>query len=111
MTKKTFIISLGGSLIVPPKGIDYKFLKNFRKIILKYIKNNYTFFIISGGGMTCRNYIQSAKKIIKVTDNDCDWLGIHATRLNAHLLRTIFRKESYHEIIKNPTIHFPIDKK
>jgi len=111
MNKKTFIISLGGSLIVPPKGIDYQFLKKFRKLILKYTQKNYKFFIISGGGMTCRNYIQGAKKIVKVTDNDCDWLGIHATRLNAHLLRTIFRKEAYHEIIKNPTIHFPTDKK
>ena len=111
MTKKTFIISLGGSLIVPPKGIDYKFLKNFKKLILKYTKKNYKFFIISGGGITARNYIKGAENITDVTDNDRDWLGIHATRLNAHLLRTIFRKESYHEIIKNPTIHFPIDKK
>ena len=27
----------------------------------------------------------------RVTDEDKDWIGIHATRLNAHLLRTIFR--------------------
>ena len=26
-----------------------------------------------------------------MTDEDKDWIGIHATRLNAHLLRTIFR--------------------
>jgi uridylate kinase len=32
-----------------------------------------------------------------------DWLGIHSTRLNAHLLRTLFIEEAQPKIVKNPT--------
>lgn len=109
--EKTFIISVGGSLIAPPGGIDYAFLKNFKTLILSEIKKGKKFFLISGGGTTARNYIEAADKIMKVTDDDRDWLGIHSTRLNAHLLRTIFRDIAHPEIIKNPTIHMPTNKK
>lgn len=104
--QKTFIIALGGSLIVPPQGIDYQFLKKFRSLILNQVKKGNKFFLVAGGGITARNYIQAADKVLKINDNDKDWLGIHSTRLNAHLLRTIFRKTAHPEIIKNPTIHF-----
>lgn len=109
-TNKQIIISVGGSLIVPPTGIDWRFLKKFRRLILEQTKKGWRFFLVAGGGATARNYIDAADKIIKVTDNDRDWLGIHSTRLNAHLLRTIFRRQAYPEIIKNPTIHFPSNK-
>jgi len=110
--KKTYIISLGGSLIVPEIGIiDWKLLKAFRALILERIKKGEKFFIISGGGSTARNYINAADKINKISDNDRDWLGIHSTRLNAHLLRTIFRDVAQTNIIKNPTYKLPIKKK
>lgn len=110
--KNTYIISLGGSLIVPEVGkIDWRFLKDFRKLILSRIKKGEKFFIIAGGGSTARNYINAADKISKISDNDRDWLGIHSTRLNAHLLRTIFRDVAQANIIKNPTYRLPIKKK
>jgi len=109
--EKTFIISLGGSLIAPSGGIDYAFLKKFKSLIFSQIKLGKKFFLIAGGGATARNYIEAANKVVKITNDDCDWLGIHATRLNAHLLRTIFRKVAHPEIIKNPTIHMPTNKK
>lgn len=99
--KKTIIISLGGSLIVPDE-IDWKFVKNFKKIIEKYIKKKYKFIIITGGGKTARKYIEAAGKIDSITNEDKDWIGIHATRMNAHFLRTIFRKHSFPIINKNP---------
>lgn len=103
--KQTYIISLGGSLIVPPTGIDWQFLKKFRSLILSQIKKNRRFYIVAGGGATCRNYNEAASKIVRVSPNDLDWLGIHSSRLNAHLLRTIFSKIAHPEIIRNPTIH------
>jgi len=103
--KGTYVISLGGSLIAPPGGIDWKFLKDFRKLIISETKKGNRFFIIAGGGITCRNYIAAADKVVKVSDEDRDWLGIHSTRLNAHLLRTIFHDIAHPEIIKNPTFH------
>lgn len=100
-TKKTIIISLGGSLIVPEE-IDWKFVKNFKKVIEKYIRKKYKFIIITGGGKTARKYIEAASKADRITDEDKDWLGIHATRMNAHFIRTIFRKHSHPRINKNP---------
>lgn len=109
--KKSVVISLGGSLIVPAGGIDWKFLKSFRKLILEQIKKNKRIFLIAGGGDTCRKYNQAAQKVIKINPEDLDWLGIHSSRLNAHLIRTIFRDVAHPEIIKNPTIHLPIKEK
>ncbi|MCK5416368.1 UMP kinase [Candidatus Parcubacteria bacterium] len=108
---KTFIISLGGSLIVTNKGINCSYLKNFKKLILSQLKKGNKFFIIAGGGITARNYIVAADKITNVTDDDRDWLGIHSTRLNAHLIKMIFKKEAHREIIKNPTYQMSTNKK
>jgi uridylate kinase len=99
--KNFFIISLGGSLVVP-NNIDIKFIKQFKNIIEEKIKENKKFIIIVGGGKIARNYQDAAKSLIKVSNEDLDWLGIHATRINAHLLLTIFRKYAYYRIIKNP---------
>lgn len=99
--KKTVIISLGGSLIVPNE-IDWKFVKNLKKVIEKYIRKKYRFIIITGGGKTARKYIEAAAKMENITDEDKDWIGIHATRMNAHFIRTVFRKYAHPRINKNP---------
>ena len=100
---KTIIISLGGSIISPSPGkVNVRFLKKFRKLILKYLKTGCRFIIVAGGGKVCRIYQKAAAKITKVPSDDMDWLGIHATRLNAHLLRTIFRKEVCPVVLDNP---------
>ncbi len=57
---------------------------------------------MAGGGNICREYQKAAFKITKLTDEDKDWLGIHATRLNAHLLRTIFKKQAYPVVLDSP---------
>lgn len=95
------VISLGGSLIVP-RHIDWQFLKKFRQLIITEIKKGNRFAIITGGGYTTREYIQAIKKVVRTTKDDQDWLGIHATRLNAHLIKTIFRKYAHPRINKNP---------
>jgi uridylate kinase len=41
---------------------------------------------------SARRFQEAAQpQCTKLTDDDKDWIGIHATRLNGHLLRTIFR--------------------
>ena len=111
MKNNTIVISLGGSLVAPAAGIDYKFLRAFRQLILNRLKKGGKFFIVTGGGTTARNYINAAGKIIKTTDDDRDWLGIHATRLNAHLLRALFRKVAHPAIIKDPSARMRTGKK
>lgn len=97
----SIIISLGGSVIVPD-DINVKFLKSFQKVITDGIKNDNRFFIITGGGKTARRYQNAAREISGITRDDVDWLGIHSTVLNAHLIRTIFRKNAYKRIINDP---------
>jgi uridylate kinase len=104
MSKKKsekFIVSLGGSLIVPDE-IDTKFLKGFKQVIEKNIKQGKQFLFITGGGRTSRRYSEAAKDLGELNTWDLDWLGIHTTRLNAHLMRTIFRKYARPRIITNP---------
>ena len=55
---KLFVVSLGGSLIVPDQ-IDYNFLKNFKKFILSRVKKNERFILITGGGSSARIYQQA----------------------------------------------------
>ncbi len=95
------IISLGGSLLVP-ESIDDVFVANFKKFIIAHIKKGYRFILVTGGGRTARKYIESAATVTKINDEDRDWLGIHATRMNAHLVRTIFREYAHPRINTNP---------
>ena len=104
MSKNNYtIIALGGSLISPAPGkINVKFLKRFQELILDYLEQGKKFVIVVGGGKTSRLYQKAASKIVAVKNEDIDWLGIYGTRLNAHLLRTIFFKEAYPVILDNP---------
>lgn len=105
------VISLGGSLIVPETGIDVQFLKDLNDFIRKELAENLArqFFLVAGGGRTARNYIDAAQEAIghKITRDDLDWLGIHSSRLNAHLVRTVFRDIAHPYIIK----HYEIIRK
>jgi uridylate kinase len=61
------------------------------------------FVLITGGGRTARNYQAAASSVVKLENDDIDWLGIHATRINAHLIRTIFHDIAHPRIVKHPT--------
>jgi len=108
--KNLYIISLGGSLIVPKEGIDFKFLKKFRALIVKEIKKGKKFVIVTGGGNTARVYQDAAGKATRLTRDDKDWLGVHSTRLNAHLIKTIFRTYAHPRINKNPRTKADLSK-
>jgi uridylate kinase len=107
------VMSVGGSLIVPNGGIDSTFLRKLNTFIRKQLAKNKNrqFFLISGGGMTTRHYQAAARDVLEhqLTADDLDWLGIHATRLNGHLLRTIFRDIAHpiiiddYSLIRKPT--------
>ena len=97
------MVSVGGSLIVPDQ-IDTVFLKSFRELLLSEVKSGKSFFIITGGGKTARRYQQAAEDVRGgLSRDDVDWLGIHSTRLNAHLMRALFLEEAQERIVKNPT--------
>jgi len=106
---KTYVLSLGGSLIVP-ETIDVDFLKGFKSLIDKICTENRV-IIVCGGGKTCRNYQNAADKVIEISDEEKDWIGIMASRLNAELVKSIFGKYAYEEVITDPTIKIDTDKK
>jgi len=99
---KRIVISLGGSLALPNE-IDINFLKKFKRFIERYVRFGFCFVIVVGGGSVARKYQKAAQKIGALTRDDLDWLGIHATRLNAHLLRTVFKRIAYSHVVTDPT--------
>jgi len=96
------VLSLGGSLMVPHGGVDTGFISRFKALIHAQVRAGKRFVIICGGGRTARDYQQAAAKVTRLTRDDLDWLGIHATRLNAHLLRTVFRSLAHPRIVTDP---------
>lgn len=93
------IISVGGSLLVPDK-IDTDYLASFKQFIIKRIEKGDRFILIAGGGRTARRYQNAAASVSGIDNEEKDWLGIHSTRLNAHLLRTIFKLYAHPKVIK-----------
>lgn len=105
------IISVGGSLVAPNGGIDTNFLSKFNSFIRKQLAKNKNrqFFLVIGGGSTARHYRDAGRTVVghELTADDLDWIGIHATKLNAHLVRTIFRDLAHPYILK----HYEIIRK
>src|SRR5579864_9073153 len=105
------IFSIGGSLIVPNGGIDTDFLKQLNEFIRKQLAQytNRQFFLVIGGGATARHYRDAGREVVghELSVDDLDWLGIHATKLNAHLVRTVFRDIAHPYVLK----HYEIIRK
>ena len=102
MQESPIVISVGGSLIVPNGGINIDFLIKFNKLIREEIAKGRRFLLIAGGGKLARQYQEAGAAVIgKLTKEDLDWLGIHATHLNGHLLRTIFQDVSNPRVIQH----------
>lgn len=94
------MLSLGGSVIHPDTGIDIKFLKGFNELIRKEVALGRRFFIMVGSGYIGREYQYAARLIHgEVATEDLNWLGIHGTELNAHLVRTVFSDLAYPKLI------------
>ncbi len=107
--QETIIISLGGSLIIP-EDIDMEFLKEFKELILFHTKQGKRFLIITGGGGINRKYNNVARSISNPSNDDLDWIGIAALKLNAELVRVIFGDYSHPEVISDLSKEFSSDK-
>lgn len=109
MTRRTYVLSLGGSLIVPD-DVNYKFIKLFKALIIKKIKNNGRFIIVCGGGGLNRRYNEAAKMIKTMTNEELDWIGIYTTRYNAEFIRIMFGKFAHSKIATDPHRKFDTKK-
>ena len=97
---KPIVISLGGSMIVPEQ-INVKYLKKLREFILKN-NSKFKFYLITGGGRTCRQYQAAAKDCHRIGNSDLDRIGIASTRLNAELVRSVLGNMAVEEIFLSP---------
>jgi uridylate kinase len=109
MKNDIYVISLGGSLIIPEE-IDIDFLRDFKNLILSQVEKGAKFVIITGGGKITRKY-QNASKILATPSNaDLDWIGIASLKLNAEFMRVIFNEHANSEIVTNLAEHFTFEK-
>ncbi|AYE36432.1 UMP kinase [Borrelia turcica IST7] len=102
------IISLGGGVINPDK-INIEYIKNFRNLIFKWIKedNRRKIILITGGGKTAREYQDSYKQINPAFENDdLDEIGIEATKLNAQLISKSMKPLCIDEVVSDPSQDF-----
>ena len=109
--KEKIVISVGGSLVVPEKGVNTDFLTKLNSFVRKSLADdpNRQFFLVSGGGTIARHYRDAGKAVVghEISRDDMDYLGIHATKLNAHLIKTIFQDIAHPYILK----HYEIIRK
>jgi len=95
--EKVWVISLGGSRIVPG-DVDDKFLVRFKKIIDSH--PSMRFVVVTGGGTTARKYISALRKLGKRTKEQ-SLEGIAITRLHAGFMARFFGKSANEEIPMN----------
>ena len=104
------VISLGGS-IVAPDGVDVDFLKNFVSLIKSFLETDSErrFIFVVGGGGPARRYQNAYREITEsIKDEEADWIGIMATRLNAQLIKAVMGEWCSQEVVTNPAEVAPL---
>ena len=105
------VISLGGS-IVAPSNVDVEFLKSFVKLIRSFIEADpqRRFIFVVGGGGPARAWQNAYREISAggVKDEEADWIGIMATRLNAQLIKATMGELCSQEVVTNPAEVSPL---
>ncbi|MDR0602187.1 MAG: UMP kinase [Treponema sp.] len=104
------VISLGGS-IVAPDGVDENFVRDFTALIGEFLERDEKrrfIFVVGGGGparkwqQAYRNIAQDARPEGTASDEEADWIGIMATRLNARLIKAVMGGWCTQDVVTNP---------
>jgi uridylate kinase len=108
------VISLGGS-IVAPGGVDEQFLKDFVELIRFFIEadEKRRFIFVVGGGGPARAWQQAYRAVSGkgVKDEEADWIGVMATRLNAQLVRAVMAEWCNQDVVTDPSGAGPLTGK
>ncbi|WKC58123.1 UMP kinase [Borrelia sp. P9F1] len=102
------IISLGGGVINPNK-INTEYIRDFRNLIFKWIREDdrRKIILITGGGKTAREYQKSYKQLNPTFENsDLDGIGIMATKLNADFICKSMRPFCLDPVVSDPSKDF-----
>ena len=105
------VISLGGS-IVAPDGVDEQFLKDFVELIRSFIEadENRRFIFVVGGGGPARVWQRAYRAVSGegAQDEEADWIGVMATRLNAQLVRAVMAEWCNQDVVTDPSQAGPL---
>ena len=101
----TKVLDLGGSLVAPGE-VAVDFLKSLKRLIVAYLSEDSSrrLILVIGGGSPARTYQNAYRNIAEhPRDDEADWIGIAATRLNARLVKAIFEGYCLDEVVTDPT--------
>ncbi|MDR0569358.1 MAG: UMP kinase [Spirochaetaceae bacterium] len=99
------VISLGGSIVAPDKA-DEGFLKAFTHLVRTALAEDKArrFIFVVGGGGPARAWQSAYRGVAQnPSDDEADWIGVMATRLNAQLIRGILREWCPQDVVTDPT--------
>jgi uridylate kinase len=99
------VISLGGS-IVAPDGVDEAFIKDFVSLMGDLLREDEKrrFILVIGGGGPARAWQRAYRNISAApVDEEADWIGIMATRLNAQLIKAALGEWCTQEVVIDPS--------
>ncbi|MDR2470610.1 MAG: UMP kinase [Treponema sp.] len=99
------VISLGGS-IVAPGGVDVPFLRDFRSLTGEFLEadEKRRFIFVVGGGGPARTWQNAYRETAPaVKDEEADWIGVMATRLNAQLVKAVMGDWCVQPVITDPS--------
>jgi uridylate kinase len=109
------VISVGGSIIAPegaPSGVDEEFLYQFVSLIRELLEadKNRRFILVSGGGGPARAWQNAYRGIAGrlngsggVINDEADWIGVMATRLNAQLVKAVMGAYCVQDVVTDPS--------
>nr|QQK87102.1 uridylate kinase [Treponema denticola] len=103
------VLSVGGSIVAPDKP-DFDFLDKFSKTIRNWLLQDSSrkIIMVIGGGAPARDYQNAYRKVCDLRkapakNDEADWIGIMATRLNAQLVKAVFEDLCPNSVVYDPT--------
>jgi len=115
---RTYVLSLGGSIVAPPEGPDVAFLTEFRARLEFWfaMHPSHRLILVVGGGGPARSYQTALRAFWKARDEeavnptgterlntDLDNIGIAATRINAQLVKATMGQLCLDDVVTDPS--------
>jgi len=109
----TIVLSLGGS-IVAPEGPDAAFVASFAELVREYLDGDpeRRVILVVGGGGPARAWQKAFREAVALepsprpaaeANDEQDWIGIMATRLNAQLVKAVLGPLCPQEVVTDPS--------